>query len=142
MAASKKPANKVGRPTDYSKSALKVAIDYISSYKTKHEHEIPSVAGLAMVLEVSKKTLYNWADKPENKEFLHALERLATSQELKLLNGGLSGTYNSTITKLILHNHGYSDKQEVITEDESPPTEIHFHVKEAVADIKTTNAKS
>lgn len=26
--------------------------------------------------------------------------------------------------------------------EEVPPTEIHFHVKEAVAEIKTTNAKS
>jgi hypothetical protein len=142
MAAKKKTAKKTGRPTDYSKDALQTALGYITKYKSEYDHEIPSVAGLAMVLEVSKKTLYNWADREENIAFLHALERLATSQELKLLNGGLSGTYNSTITKLILHNHGYSDKQETIIDDESPPTEIHFHVKEAVADIKTTNAKS
>jgi len=34
-------------------------------------------------------------------------------QERTAVNRGLDGTFNSAITKLILHNHGYSDKQAI-----------------------------
>lgn len=131
-----------GRPTDYSQEKLDKALDYVENYQD-YDHVIPSVAGLAVVLGVAKKTLYNWADVEENHEFLHALSRLSTSQELRLLNGGLSGSYNSTITKLILTNHGYSEKpKEDVDDDESPSLDISFTVKQPVSDIKTTNAKS
>lgn len=130
-----------GQPTKYSKAKLEKAIDYITNY-ADYEDVIPSVAGLAVVLEVSKKTLYNWAEVEENSEFLHALSRLATNQERRLLNGGLSGSYNPTITKLILTNHGYSDKpREDIDDEDAPPLDINFDVKLPVSEIKTTNAK-
>ena len=34
-------------------------------------------------------------------------------QEKDLINKGLTGDFNSTITKLILTKHGYSDKQDI-----------------------------
>jgi len=43
-------------------------------------------------------------------EFSDILKELDADQEIKLLNSGLTGDFNSTITKLILTKHGYSDK--------------------------------
>lgn len=133
-----------GCPTKYSKDKLKTAIHYIENYKeSPYEDAVPTVAGLAVALKVSKKTVYNWADVPENTEFLHTVERLSTGQERNLVNGGLTGAFNPTITKLMMHNHGYSEKnaQDNDEDNEAPPVDIHFHVKEAVSEIKTTNAK-
>jgi len=45
------------------------------------------------------------------------------------VNRGLDGTFNAAITKLILHNHGYSEKQELAhtSPDESmSPTRIEL----------------
>lgn len=99
-----------GRPTKYDDGILKKVDEYLKRHKS-YGDIIPSVAGLACVLDVTKKTLYNWADK--NKEFLHALERIAQKQEKLCLSGGLSGDFNSTITKLLLGNHGYHEKQDL-----------------------------
>lgn len=131
-----------GQPTKYNKAVQKIADAYLENYKEEYGHAVPSVAGLAVILKVCRRTIYNWAEDPKNTDFLHTLDRVATNQEFKLLNGGLLGDFNPSITKLALYNHGYSEKQEIVTDEDSPPTEIHFHVKEAVADIKTTNAKS
>ena len=98
---------KVGRPTKYDEEMLHKANEYI----TGHETAIPSAAGLAMHLGVSKSTIYLWAQ--EQQEFSDTLEKIKTRQEVLLLEGGLTGNLNSTIVKLTLTNHGYSDKQEL-----------------------------
>lgn len=136
-----RPSPSAGQPTKYSAAILKKANAYVSDYKTEHEHAIPSIAGLAVVLGVCRKTIQNWAKNPKNKEFLHTLDKISTNQEFKLLNGGLTGTFNAAITKLVLYNHGYNEKAEPIEED-APPLEYTFNVKPAKAEIKTTNAKS
>lgn len=98
---------KTGRPIGYSDLHLEKAKKYLNDY----EGVIPSVAGLALYLNVARSTVYLWAD--EFPEFSDTLERILTSQEVKALNNGLSGDFNSAITKLVLHNHGYSDKAEI-----------------------------
>ena len=140
MAKTEKPV--MGAPTKYNKSKLKAAIKYIDDYKEKHGHAIPSVAGLAVVLGVCRKTVYSWSESEKNKDFLYTLSRIATNQEFHLLNGGLLGDFNPTITKLALANHGYSDRPAEKEDDDAPSVDIHFHVKDAVSEIKTTNAKS
>ena len=67
----------------------------------------------------SAKTLYNWADN--NDDFLHILAELNTEQEFTLLNNGLTGEFNTAITKLVLTKHDYSDKvaQDVTSSDGS-----------------------
>ena len=100
--------SEAGRPTKYDDDVQAIADAYISNYFTKHQHLVPSAVGLARVLKVSKKTLYNWRD--EHPAFLHTLEQLNDQQELDLMNGGLGSTLNTAITKLMMANHGYSDK--------------------------------
>jgi hypothetical protein len=96
-----------GRPTDYSQAMLDAAEDYIITYKDEHGDAIPSIAGLACVLGVSKSTVYLWRDT--HHEFSDTLNRILTWQERDTLNGGITGVFNPTISKLILANHGYTD---------------------------------
>tara|TARA_R110000787_G_scaffold261335_2_gene366647 strand:- start:300 stop:683 length:384 start_codon:yes stop_codon:yes gene_type:complete len=100
---------KTGRPTKYNDEILTKTEDYILNFKD-HDDAIPSAAGLGCVLGVAKSTVYKWGD--EYPEFSDALARLQQRQEKELLNGGLTNAMNSTITKLVLSNHSYSDKVE------------------------------
>ena len=44
-------------------------------------------------------------------EFLDTLELIKSRQEVELINKGLKGEFNASIAKLMLANHGYSEKQ-------------------------------
>lgn len=100
-----------GRPTKLNKATITKAKSYLESEYIQAGDIVPSVAGLAHYLGLSRSTLYEY--KAQNAEFSDTLERLATSQERLLLNGGLTGNFNATITKLMLSNHGYSEKQAI-----------------------------
>lgn len=110
---------KMGRPTKLTDDIVKQAENYIAGDWETLDHVMPSAVGLAKVIGVSKKTLYNWADS--NDEFLHILAELNTEQEFTLLNKGLTGEFNTAITKLVLTKHDYSDKvaQDVTSSDGS-----------------------
>ncbi|HGJ5882038.1 DNA-packaging protein [Arsenophonus sp.] len=72
---------------------------------------IPSLAGLACYLGIARSTLYEY--QKINLEFSDILEAILSLQENKLINKGLIGDFNASVTKLILTKHGYSDKQEI-----------------------------
>lgn len=99
-----------GRVSTYSEEYQKQAEEYLEHFE-KSGDVIPSVAGLAVALKVSKKTLYNWGDV--HPDFLHTLGAILEKQENIALNKGIDGTFNSTITKLVLANHGYNEKVDV-----------------------------
>jgi len=100
----------VGRPTEFTPEVLEIANSYLDNFRMEHGHSIPSVVGLAKVLKKSRECLYNWARDEDKKEFSDILEQINTDQEFELVNGGLNGSLNSNITKLVLGKHGYSDK--------------------------------
>lgn len=120
----KKPINTpdnyvYGRPTIYTEDTVKKVYDYLNNtgvtfnkdFKV-NEVKLPSLAGLANYLGVVKRTILDWADKYD--EFSHALDVVRQAQEESLLNNGLQGTYNSTISKLILSsNHGYQERKDI-----------------------------
>ena len=111
---------KIGRPSEYNNDVQDRADWYVTNFEQCGD-VIPSRAGLCVFLGISRNTSYNWE---ENKNFLHTLEAIQVVQEKKALSGGLTNTFNSTITKLVLANHGYTDKQQVeqtikVTDDES-----------------------
>jgi len=99
-----------GRPSKYTEELVHKAKQYIVSYET-YGDVIPSIAGLASVLDVSRTLLYDW--EKEYPEFLYILEAIKREQQKVLLNKGLTGDFNSQITKLVLGKHGYHDKQDV-----------------------------
>ncbi len=95
--------------------------EYLENYKDSGD-VIPSVAGLAIVLKVSRKSIYNWSADADKEEFLHILEEILATQESLLMNKGLSNEFNANIVKLALGKHGYADKKEVeVSENELTP---------------------
>lgn len=125
-----KKKDKGGRPTDYCEEILLKTREYIDNcedediqkvkqsneekgyemYENKLKVNLPTVAGLAVYLEVSRDTIYEWASK--HKEFSDIIKRLRAKQEDRLINSGLSGDYNPTIAKVLLAKHGYKDSSE------------------------------
>lgn len=100
-----------GRPTNHSEELEEQAWEYIKNFR-EHGHTVPSVVGLCKVINRSKSIVYDWA-KNKIGQFSDIIESIAESQEIELCNNGLKGDFNSTITKLMLTKHGYSDKQEI-----------------------------
>lgn len=96
-----------GRPSEYSEEVQALADAYAEGGFIEAGDVVPSRAGLALELGLSRSTMANWEKFPE---FLVTLDKIAYLQERISLNGGLRGDLNSTIVKLLLANHGYSDK--------------------------------
>lgn len=100
-----------GRPTDYSDEMCRKARQYLRTFD-KDGDLIPTIAGLALELKVSRQTVYAWAKEPEKHEFSDIVNEILAKQEVLLVNKGLSGDFNPTIAKLALGKHGYSEKVE------------------------------
>ncbi|HHR6456587.1 TPA: DNA-packaging protein [Providencia alcalifaciens] len=115
---------KMGRPSKFAESLVKAKEYLMGGYETVGD-VVPSVAGLACYLGVSRKTVYEWVK--ESTDLSDTLEGILAMQENKLINKGLNGDFNPTITKLMLANHGYSEKQEVdhrSSDNSMSPTKI------------------
>ena len=120
-----------GRPTKYNDEILAKARAYVDGGYIECGDVIPQMAGLAIELNISRETIYDWSDDPEKKEFSNIVAKCLRAQERKLLNGSLSGTLNSTIAKLILTKHGYSERiqQEHMGEDGGPISVLLGEIK-------------
>lgn len=100
---------KVGRPTKLTPELLDKAKAYVNGGYLKDEL-VPTIAGLSLCIDIRRSTVYEWSK--ENQEFSDIVEKVLAAQEHGLIKGALAGDYNSTIAKLMLTKHGYSDKQE------------------------------
>lgn len=105
-----------GRPTDYNDAILKKTKLYLDTFDSEGD-VIPTIAGLALYLGLSRETIYDWSSQDTKKEFSDIVKDLMAKQEKTLINSGLSGKFNSNIVKLALGKHGYSDKQELMGKD-------------------------
>ena len=121
-------SREVGRPSLLNEELLEKAKEYLHGGYKEIDNVVPSTAGLCCYLGVGKTAVYEWAkDTPENKlnalrvQFAETLEGIQLMQESMLISGGLSQQFSGTITKLMLANHGYSDKvqTDVTTNGES-----------------------
>jgi hypothetical protein len=105
-------ANPVGRPSKYNAEMQERADYYVLHWAEEPIKDVvPSRVGLCCWLGISKQTSFEW--EKIHPEFSDTLENVNTLQEKVSINGGMSGVFNSTITKLVLANHGYSDKSEL-----------------------------
>lgn len=125
--------NKGGRPSKFDISMIDKAQKYLESCideeteRLKSEGKesrswqlgvkvsLPSIAGLAIELNVSRATIYEWAS--ENEVFSTWVEKILSEQEKRLLENGLAGTYNPMIARLVLVKHGYVERQEITGKD-------------------------
>lgn len=122
--AKKKPVNTpgnyvFGRPTEYTNDMPEVVMEYLQTTGVKKDKkgyikklDLPTMAGLALYMGRSKQTLLDWADRFP--DFMDALSILKNTQENTLINNGLLGRFNSTITKLMLsNNYGYQERKDI-----------------------------
>lgn len=140
----------LGRPTLFTPEMLKKAGEYIDScqdeevenevregfttYKTKVK--LPTRGGMARALGVSRDTLYEWAKV--HPTFSDIMEDLGAEQEDRLINSGLSGDYNPTISKVILTKHGYRDSVENINREVPVDPEAKARADGAIDEFLTT----
>jgi len=95
-----------GRPTKYNDQILEKTEEYIK-YAVPENMEIATTEGLAIHLNVSKDTLYEWAK--HYREFSDAIKRIKTIQKQQLVKTGIFGgkEINASIIALMLKvNHG------------------------------------
>jgi len=104
--------NSVKVMSKYTPELLVAAQLYADCYETIYGEVVPSFAGLAVVLKVRKATLNTWKNDKTKREILEIFDQIENKQEVLLLNKGLIGKFNSSISKLILGKHGYHDKQD------------------------------
>lgn len=112
------------RPTLYKKEMIGQIDDYLEKCKDNYKEiatkdpkvtkirfrvHIPTLEGFAEYLNTSDDNLKNWGKK--HKRFFTAMQKIKAKQKTRLIEMGLSGEYNSTITKLMLSaNHGMSEQ--------------------------------
>ncbi|STZ76845.1 terminase small subunit [Bergeriella denitrificans] len=101
----------MARPRELTAELIREAWEYAQGGYIDKGETVPTTSGLALHLGKSKSTLYQW--QSDNPEFADIMEAVQTRQEVTLVNGGLNGDLNPAITKLMLANHGYSDKQQL-----------------------------
>lgn len=122
-----------GRPSEYSNKILEDAKKYLKEcvdgykrivqsqnkkrkiYTTKFQVKLPTIGGLAVYLHISRDTIYDW--KKKHKEFSYIIDEMMAEQEDRLINSGISGDYNATISKVLLTKHGYREGHEVANPD-------------------------
>jgi len=97
----------MARPQEYNQTIIDKAQDYLAD----PQGTVHSLEGLALYLGIHRSTIYDWKDKHD--EFSDIVEKVLQHQAKKLQDKGLTGEFNSSITKLLLTKHGYSDKQDV-----------------------------
>jgi len=96
-----------GRLLTWTPTHSEAAEAYIQSFIDDSRNQdgysaqvLPSIAGLAIELNATRTRLYSWSEQEET-DFADILGRVNRFQESFLINNGLSGHYNPTITKLI-----------------------------------------
>ena len=97
-----------GRPSKYTPELLRKAREYVDSFEQTGDL-IPSIAGMSQELDIARETLQVWKNDKNKSEFSHIMRDLESKQERVLLTNGLNSTFNTTIAKLVLSKHGYTE---------------------------------
>lgn len=155
-----------GRPTIYNETILQKTREYIDScedvmdefHKTRGNKtdsyervvkvKVPTIEGLAVYLKINKDTIQDWRSQDSKKEFSVLIEELLQKQADRLINNGLSGTYNPTIAKVLLTKHGYREGTELTGKDGNAietttvMTEEIINLAKALNDISKSNNRT
>ncbi len=99
----------MARPTKYTAEMQERADWYANGGWAEVGDVVPSRAGLGVELGLARSTVALWGK--EHAKFSDTLENIQQTQERIALSKGLTSDFNSTIAKLVLANHGYSDRQ-------------------------------
>lgn len=132
MSAELAETNPVGPPTKWNQEIITKARHYLANYQD-YGKNIPTVARLSQVLNISRDRIYKWAEQKDKKELKYILSELKCIQEAELLENGLSNEFNPTITKLLLTKHGYHDNPQA----NQAATGIQVTVNRGVVKLET-----
>ena len=99
-----------GRPSQFSEEHIRLAQEYIDTWKELGD-EVPQLAGLAEHCGICKDTRLKYEKVSE--EFAVLCARVRLMQEKALINKGLARKADSSLCKLLLMKHGYTDRQQV-----------------------------
>jgi len=128
-----------GRPTKYTPELLEKANEYLENH-ISYGDVVPSHAGLATEIGITRGTLYDWSHDPEKQAFSDILDQCNRKQERMLLSGALVGDMNANIAKLMLGKHGYSEKNQTeLTGANGSPIKTESKVEWSVQPVKPIN---
>jgi hypothetical protein len=114
----------LGRPSKYD--GVKIKKEFLAYIKEcEKKKNVPTIEGFSLFTEITRVTFYEWANPKSDQyheDFSYIFDNLKTLQADILLQGGVKGIYNATITKLMLSKHDYIDtnKQELTGKDGGP----------------------
>jgi hypothetical protein len=131
----KKEVNEGGRPCEFCKDPTiqSRADKYISECNSEIKPKIPYIQEFAMLVDVDRDTIVDWANKKlENGELEHPMfyrtvKKLMTHQEFRLLQRTL-GRFNPTGAIFQLKvNHKYIEtEKKILGGDSNEPLEIRI----------------
>jgi len=107
-----------GRPTKYEDDMPLKLVEYIQA--CIDGEEVPTSAGLGLFIGINRDTVFEWRKK--HQAFSDSYDLMMMFQENEVWQKALKGQYNSNISKLMLANHGYSDK--VSTENKNTNLDV------------------
>jgi hypothetical protein len=110
----------MARPTDYTPEIAAKVVEFIAA--CAETNRLLTIEGLSTYIGVARSTLYLWAQK--DPEFSDILDGIMARQGDELIQKGLKGEYNPTITKLMLSKHGYRESSDITTDGKALPTPI------------------
>lgn len=122
-----------GRKSLLTEEVIEKARNYLLYDFQNVGDTVTSAVGLAQYLGVVKSTVYYWAagDGELNQAFSDILVACVEKQEKMLLSGGLTGVYNSNITKLMLGKHGYNERAVIADETDETIESVTVSIKSA-----------
>lgn len=106
----------MARPTSCTQEHVDKGREYIEGGYLEQGQVIPTAEGLAIYLDVSRATPYNWAkqeDNPFADDFAYIVDRVQAIQGMKLVNGGLTKDFDPGFCKTLVGNHGYGEKHAI-----------------------------
>lgn len=122
----------------YGEGKLKLAREYVAkfadgeSYKTlKPKQVFPSIEGLALAMDITRETVYQWQKDADKSEFADIVTKMLGMQAAYLTNNGLDSTFNASISKLILSKHGYIEETKTDSKVDQTVTVITQDYKNA-----------
>ena len=102
----------MARPTKYTPELLEKAREYVERWEALGD-SVPMLCALAIHCDISEDTVHEWRKHEDKQEFSDLCARVMGKQKRGLVNGGLSRTLDSGLSKLMLNKHGITEKQEI-----------------------------
>lgn len=88
-------------------------MEYIAGGYVEQGETIPTADGLAIYMNVTRATPYNWAKQEScqfRDEMAYIIDRVQAIQGMKVVSGGLTGEFNPAFAGKVAANHGYGEK--------------------------------